>query len=103
MLLDTPLCDFGWQAPDFTLKDPDGIEYSMPKSLGERGLLIAFICNHCSYVKAIAVRLAEDSERLMQGGIGVLALMSNDYQSVSAVSPHNMRRFAGNSLNFLRR
>ena len=27
MLLDTPICDLGWQAPDFTLKDPDGWRY----------------------------------------------------------------------------
>jgi hypothetical protein len=29
MLLDTPVCDFGWKAPDFTLKDPDGVVHTM--------------------------------------------------------------------------
>ena len=24
MLIETPICDFGWKAPDFTLNDPDG-------------------------------------------------------------------------------
>lgn len=24
MLLDTPICDFGWKAPGFTLNDPAG-------------------------------------------------------------------------------
>ena len=47
MLLDTPICDFGWQAPDFTLKDPDGKSFTLSQSLGEKGLLIMFICNHC--------------------------------------------------------
>ena len=94
MLLDTPVCDFGWKAPDFTLKDPDGVEYSMKDSLGGKGLLIAFICNHCPYVKGIAERLSEDTALLMDEGIRVLAVMSNDYLSVSADSPQNMKKFA---------
>ena len=49
MLLDTPVCDFGWQAPEFTLKDPSGTAHSMQGTLTEKGLLIAFICNHCPY------------------------------------------------------
>ena len=51
MLLDTPICDFGWQAPDFTLADPDGNSFNMTLQLGDKGLLVAFICNHCPYVQ----------------------------------------------------
>ena len=79
MLLDTPICDFGWKAPDFTLKDSDGKSFTMHQYLGEKGLLILFICNHCPYVKRIAARLAEDTKLLMAEGINVLAIMSNDY------------------------
>ena len=78
MLLDTPLCDFGWQAPNFTLKDPDGKSYNMKEQLGDKGLLIAFICNHCPYVQAIAERFAEDVKELQEQCINVLAIMSND-------------------------
>jgi hypothetical protein len=49
MLLDTPICDLGWKAPHFTLSDPDGQDDEMQAQLGEQGLLIAFICNHCPY------------------------------------------------------
>lgn len=93
-LLDTPLCDFGWKAPDFTLRDPDGVAHKMSDHLGENGLLIAFICNHCPYVIAIAERLASDTEALLTEGVGVLAIMSNDYRSYDADSPQNMKRFA---------
>ena len=93
MLLDTPICDFGWKAPDFTLKDPHGIAHSMRDHL-ERGLLVAFICNHCPYVKAIADRLATDAKKLQENGIGVLAVMSNDYQSHPADAPERMVEFA---------
>jgi peroxiredoxin len=94
MLLDTPICDFGWKAPDFTLSDPDGNSFTMSDQLGENGLLIAFICNHCPYVKAIADRFASDTAELMADGINVLAVMSNDYTYVPDDNPANMKRFA---------
>ncbi len=94
MLLDTPICDFGSQAPEFTLKDPDGTAFTMSEHLGDKGLLIAFICNHCPYVKAIADRLAADAKLLQSEGVNVLAVMSNDYLSYAADSPENMKKFA---------
>ena len=97
MLLDTPICDFGWKAPDFTLSDPDGKSFKMSDHLGDKGLLIAFICNHCPYVQAIAGRLAADTDELMAEGINVPAIMSNDYTYVPSDSPPNMKRYASQS------
>ncbi|MFT6125316.1 MAG: peroxiredoxin, partial [Shewanella sp.] len=37
MLLDTPICDYGWKAPDFTLKDANGNAFTMSEHLGEKG------------------------------------------------------------------
>ncbi len=94
MLLDTPVCNFGWKAPDFTLKDAYGESFSMRDNLEDKGLLIVFICNHCPYVKRIGKRLAEDTKLLMAEGINVLAIMSNDYQLYMEDSPENMKQFA---------
>jgi peroxiredoxin len=94
MLLDTPLCNFGWKAPAFTLKDADGIEFSLSNYAGQRGLLITFICNHCPYVQAIGKRLAEDTYMLMNEGIAVLAIMSNDYRNFPEDGPAHMKKFA---------
>ncbi len=94
MLLDTPICDFGWPAPDFTLTDPAGTSYTMSAHLGDHGLLVAFLCNHCPYVKAIGARLAQDTAELMEEGVGVLAVMSNDYRHYAEDSPENMAKFA---------
>ena len=93
MLLDTPLCDFGWEAPDFSLKDAHGKTHQMKDYL-DKGLLVAFICNHCPYVKAIADRLAADARILQENGIGVLAVMSNDYVSYPDDAPDKMIDFA---------
>jgi len=94
MLLDTPVCDFGWNAPDFTLEDPNGTSFTMSQNLGEKGLMVAFICNHCPYVKAIGSRLAQDAKTLMEDGIGFVAVMSNDYKYVPEDSPENMKKFS---------
>lgn len=94
MAVQTDICDFGWSAPNFTLPDPDGKAHTMSHHMGENGLLVMFICNHCPYVKAIAERLVTDTNELMANGIGVLAVMSNDYHDYPADSPDNMQKFA---------
>ncbi|WP_299731545.1 thioredoxin family protein [uncultured Tateyamaria sp.] len=94
MLRDTPVCDFGWAAPAFGLPDAQGKMHKLADHLTSKGLLIAFICNHCPYVVAIADRLAADAQTLLDEGIGVLAIMSNDYDSYPADAPHRMIDFA---------
>lgn len=93
MLLDTPTANIGWKATPFTLSDPAGNTFSFENLMGEQGLLIAFICNHCPYVVAIAERFTEDAQTLIDAGINVVAINSNDYQSVPADSPENMVLF----------
>ncbi|MEO9575695.1 MAG: thioredoxin family protein [Tateyamaria sp.] len=95
MLTGPPVCEFGWAAPAFELPDAGGTMHRFDQHLTPKGLLIAFICNHCPYVIAIADRLATDAKALMDEGIGVLAIMSNDYQSYPADSPDRMTEFAG--------
>ncbi|MCY4178921.1 MAG: thioredoxin family protein [Litoreibacter sp.] len=93
-LLDTPICDFGAPAPDFSLKTPNGQTITRDEAMGEKGLLIAFVCNHCPYVKAIAGRLAEDAKALKALGVNTVAIMSNDYHSYPADAPDRMIAFA---------
>ncbi len=94
MLLETPNVELGWQAKPFTLAAPDGKQYTLKELQGENGLLIAFICNHCPYVQAIADRFAVDARALQAEGIGVVAINSNDYRYVPDDSPPMMKRFA---------
>jgi peroxiredoxin len=93
-LLGTPEVAFGWPAPEFTLKEPDGTPHSLSDTLTDKGLLIAFLCNHCPYVQAIADRLATDFAELQEAGIGVLGVMSNNYQDVPSDAPEYMAMFA---------
>ena len=94
MLLDTPICDFGWQAPAFDLKTPKGERHDLTSLRGECGLLVCFICNHCPYVKAIITRLVADATTLRQDGINTVAIMSTDYQNEAADRHEHMQIFA---------
>jgi len=94
MAVETPLCDFGWKAPDFRLKAIDGRDYSLADVTGPKGVLIMFICNHCPYVKAVADRLVRDTRDLMSLGIGIAAIMSNDAEAYPEDSFDNMKLFA---------
>ena len=93
-LMQTPICDFGWKAVDFSLKGTDGKTYSLADIRGPKGTLVVFICNHCPYVQAIADRLSEELKALSEIGIGSIAIMSNDPSAYASDSFDNMKRFA---------
>ena len=76
--LETPICDFGWKAPEFNLIGIDNKYYSFQDIKGTNGTLVMFICNHCPYVKSVIHRIVEDVTTLKEKGIGVIAIMSND-------------------------
>ena len=89
-----PVCDFGWKAVDFSLPATDGRTYALSDLAGEKGTLIAFICNHCPYVKAVIDRFVADARVLRDYGIGVAAVCSNDAVTYPDDSFENMARFA---------
>jgi peroxiredoxin len=89
-----PVCDFGAKAPDFRLPATDGRTYTLEDVRGPKGVVLAFICNHCPYVKSIVGRLAETARKLQEEGIGVAAICSNDAQAYPADDFANMKRFA---------
>jgi peroxiredoxin len=86
--------EIGWKAGDFALKGVDGKTYRIADVRGPRGTLVAFICNHCPYVKAIAGRLAEEAKALEALGIGTVAIMPNDTIAYPADGFENMKAFA---------
>ncbi len=94
MAVETPICDFGWQAPDFTLKNVDGRMVSFADIEGENGTLVMFICNHCPYVKSILDRIIRDARDLQALGIGVVAINANDAEEYPEDSFENMQKIA---------
>ncbi len=94
-----PVCEFGWQAPDFSLKNVDGTTLSRDMIMGKNGLLVMFICNHCPYVKAILPRLIDDVRELKMLGVNTVAIMSNDPTDYPEDSFDHMQQIA-NEMDF---
>ena len=90
MLVDTPLCDFGLKAPDFELTSHDKNSYSRDGLARSKGLLVAFICNHCPYAKAIIENFVSDAKRLQTNGVQTVAIMPNNYITHPADNPEKM-------------
>ncbi len=90
----TPVCDFGWKAPDFRLEGTDGRHHALADCAGERATLVMFLCNHCPFVKAVIDRIVQDVGALAGHGVGAVAIMPNDTRAYPADSFDNMKRFA---------
>lgn len=89
--LETPICNFGAPAIDFTLPGTDGKVWTLDQCRGDKGLLVMFICNHCPYVKAIRDRLVRDTRELLNYGINSVAIMANDPADYPEDSFENMQ------------
>ena len=92
--LETPVCDFGAPAVDFSLPGVDGRIWTLEQCRGDKGLLIMFICNHCPYVKAVRDRLVRDTRELRDYGVNSVAIMANDPSEYPEDSFENMKAIA---------
>ncbi len=92
MAVTPPVCDFNWQAPNFSLPATDGKTYSLNDLKGENGTLVMFICNHCPYVISILDKLVRDARDLQKLGISVIAINANDADEYPDDSFENMQK-----------
>ncbi len=84
----------GTTAPDFSLIDTvTGKKVSVTDATGQP-LLVAFICNHCPYVKFIQPELARLTSRWLDLGVAVVGISSNDAQAHPDDGPQAMTREA---------
>ena len=91
VLLYTPELDLGKKMPDFNLLGVDGKYWNIEKCMGDKGLVVIFICNHCPYVKSIQDRMVEDANNMKNFGINMVAIMSNDVNDYPEDSYKNMQ------------
>ena len=80
----------GTQAPDFSLPDVNGKPVSLADFSRQPALLVAFICNHCPFVKHVAAGLAELANDYRKRGVAVVGINSNDVANYPDDSPAKM-------------
>ncbi len=81
----------GAPAPAFQLPDPaTGRTVSLADFAASPALLVAFICNHCPYVRHLQEALAQLGRELAGRGVAFVAINSNDVTTHPADSPDRM-------------
>ena len=84
----------GTPAPDFTLPDTvSGQEISLTQ-FQNQPLLVAFICNHCPYVKHIRAGWAQLAREYVAKGAAIVAISANDAEAYPDDSPALMTQEA---------
>jgi peroxiredoxin len=88
--VNSTMLELGTPAPDFALPDPAGTVWRLDQFTDAPALLVAFICNHCPYVKHIGRELGLLTQRWMHRGVAVVAVNSNDAEHYPDDAPGKM-------------
>jgi peroxiredoxin len=84
----------GAAAPAFRLPDPEGRMYGLEDFEEAPALLVAFLCNHCPYVKHILPGFAAFAREYEPMGLAIIAISANDVMAYPKDGPKEMARVA---------
>lgn len=84
----------GTEAPAFSLPDPDGKLWSLDDFAAAPALLVAFLSNHCPFVKHVADGLAALARDLADSGVATVGIGSNNIAAYPDDAPSEMPAMA---------
>ncbi|MBI1337692.1 MAG: redoxin family protein [Phycisphaera sp.] len=87
----TDTLPLGSIAPDFALPDTEGKTVCLADFKNKKALLVMWVCNHCPYVVHVAEQMAKIGQEYQPGGVGVVAISSNDVTNYPDDSPAKMK------------
>lgn len=82
----------GAPLPSFVLPDLGGTLISSADFSTAKGVLIAFLCPHCPYVRHVRAEFARAAQQFRQRGLRVVGVNSNDVSVVLEDGADGMRR-----------
>lgn len=86
------MLELGTEAPDFQLQDiVSGRSITPATAAKSKGLLVMFICRHCSYVKHVEAELARIGDDYGDSEIGIVAISSNEIENYPEDAPDSLR------------
>jgi peroxiredoxin len=103
-LTPSTMVPLGSLAPDFRLPDTDGRTVALADFADAPAVLVAFICNHCPYVKHVQKAFAALAREYQAKGVAVVAISSNDAAAYPDDGPALMaeeKRRAGYTFPYL--
>lgn len=99
MFRQSRMMELGRAAPAFALPDASGRRYSLSDFAAGKALLVAFICNHCPFVKHLIGSFAALAREYQPRGLATVAISANDIASHPEDAPARMAELA-RRLNF---
>lgn len=88
------MLDLGTLLPSFSLPDFNGRTVSDADFKGARGLLVAFICKHCPFVRHIRGEFSKFAQEYEAKGLKVVAIASNSVVEFPEDGPEGMKQEA---------
>jgi len=88
------MLELGTLAPHFALPEPASGKIVSIEEFAGKPLVVAFICNHCPYVKHIIAQFAAIARRYQEKRIAFVAINSNDVRAYPDDSPAKMVEFS---------
>ena len=92
--VNSTMLPLGTPAPGFALPDTAGNTVSISDFENAPALLVAFMCNHCPYVKHIRESFVELVKEYQAKGVAVVGINSNDVETYPDDRPELMARDA---------
>ena len=81
----------GTEAPSFSLPNvTDGSTVSIDTRPEAKAYVVAFVCNHCPFVKLLQKHFAGFANSYLKRGVEVFAISSNDIENYPDDSPEKM-------------
>lgn len=90
-LTPSTMLPLGTQLPFFALQDVHGQIVKSSDFATARAYLVMFICNHCPYVKHVADTVAKITSSMLDQGVAVFGIMSNDVSKYPDDRPELMK------------
>jgi len=88
------MLDLGTPLPSFSLPDFNGKVVSDADFTGSKALLVAFICEHCPFVRHVRSEFARFAKEYEAKGLKVVAIMSNSIEEFPQDGPEGMKKEA---------
>src|SRR5437763_16577199 len=92
--VNSTMLPLGTKAPEFHLPDTTGKTVSLSDFKNAPALLVAFMCNHCPYVKHIRGALAQLARDYLPRRVGMVGISANDATRYPDDSPAEMAKEA---------
>ncbi len=87
----TPSVAMNTPCPEFKLQSMDEQWYSRA-DFKDKGLIVAFICNHCPYVQAVEDRIITLNKKALQFNFQTIGICSNDAEGYPEDSYKNLQK-----------